>query len=160
MSRLSDRVFSRLDYFLVFGFGSGLAPVAPGTAGSLVGLLLFMPLLQLSIPMQVSIIASGFLLGCWMTGRVAKDLATKDPGGIVWDEFVGMWITLLWLPGLLWLPVAFLLFRFFDILKPWPARLVDSAVDGGLGIMLDDVVAAFYALAVLQTIAWGLRVIN
>ena len=89
-------VFTRLDYFLAFGLGSGLAPVAPGTAGSALGLLLFIPALYAPFPVQVIIIVIGFVLGVWVSDRVAKHMEVKDPGGIVWDEFVGMWITLLW----------------------------------------------------------------
>ena len=155
MSSVKDKVFSRPDYFLAFGLGSGLSPKAPGTVGSLVGLLLFIPLLHLPVVAQIAIIAGGFAFGCWICDRVANDMSIKDPGGIVWDEFVGMWIVMLWLPaGWVWLVVAFLLFRVFDILKPWPVSLADRALKGGLGIMVDDVLAGLYALGVLQAMAW------
>ena len=150
-------VFTRLDYFLAFGLGSGLAPVAPGTAGSVMGLLLFMPVLYAPLPVQVVIIVIGFVLGVWVSDRVAKHMEVKDPGGIVWDEFVGMWITLLWLPSEIWLLPAFLLFRLFDIWKPWPVRVADEKLAGGLGIMLDDVFAGFYALAGVQILNCGLQ---
>ena len=150
-------VFTRLDYFLAFGLGSGLAPVAPGTAGSVMGLLLFMPVLNAPLPVQVVIIVIGFVLGVWVSDRVAKHMEVKDPGGIVWDEFVGMWITLLWLPSEIWLPAAFLLFRLFDIWKPWPVRVADEKLAGGLGIMLDDVFAGLYALAAVQILNCGLQ---
>jgi phosphatidylglycerophosphatase A len=150
-------VFTRLDYFLAFGLGSGLAPVAPGTAGSVMGLLLFMPVLNAPLPVQVVIIVIGFVLGVWVSDRVAKHMEVKDPGGIVWDEFVGMWITLLWLPSEIWLLPAFLLFRLFDIWKPWPVRVADEKLAGGLGIMLDDVFAGLYALAAVQILNCGLQ---
>jgi len=150
-------VFTRLDYFLAFGLGSGLAPVAPGTAGSVLGLLLFMPVLNAPLPVQVVIIVIGFVLGVWVSDRVAKHMEVKDPGGIVWDEFVGMWITLLWLPSEIWLLPAFLLFRLFDIWKPWPVRVADEKLAGGLGIMLDDVFAGLYALAAVQILNCGLQ---
>lgn len=150
-------VFTRLDYFLAFGLGSGLAPVAPGTAGSALGLLLFIPALYAPFPVQVIIIVIGFVLGVWVSGRVAKHMEVKDPGGIVWDEFVGMWITLLWLPSEIWLLPAFLLFRLFDIWKPWPVRVADEKLAGGLGIMLDDVFAGFYALVAVQILNCGLQ---
>ena len=150
-------VFTRLDYFLAFGLGSGLAPVAPGTAGSALGLLLFIPALYAPFPVQVVIIALGFVLGVWVSDRVAKHMEVNDPGGIVWDEFVGMWITLLWLPSLFWLLPAFLLFRLFDIWKPWPVRVADKKLVGGLGIMLDDVFAGLYALAAVQILNGGLQ---
>ncbi|MBT3830174.1 MAG: phosphatidylglycerophosphatase A [Gammaproteobacteria bacterium] len=150
-------VFTRLDYFLAFGLGSGLAPVAPGTAGSALGLLLFIPALYAPFPVQVIIIVIGFVLGVWVSDRVAKHMQVKDPGGIVWDEFVGMWITLLWLPSEIWLLPAFLLFRLFDIWKPWPVRVADEKLAGGFGIMLDDVFAGFYALVAVQILNFGLQ---
>ena len=150
-------VFTRLDYFLAFGLGSGLAAVAPGTAGSALGLLLFIPALFAPFPVQVVIIVIGFVLGVWVCDRVAKHMEVKDPGGIVWDEFVGMWITLLWLPSLIWLLPAFLLFRLFDIWKPWPVRIADEKLVGGLGIMLDDVFAGLYALAAVQILNLGFQ---
>ena len=149
--------FTRLDYFLAFGLGSGLAAVAPGTAGSALGLLLFIPALYAPFSVQVVIIVIGFVLGIWVSDRVAKHMEVKDPGGIVWDEFVGMWITLLWLPSLIWLLPAFLLFRLFDIWKPWPVRIADEKLVGGLGIMLDDVFAGLYALAAVQILNLGFQ---
>lgn len=143
-------VFTRPDYFLAYGFGSGLAPRAPGTAGSLVGLLVFVPVLYAPLWVQLLLIVLGFALGVWICDRVANHMSIKDPGGIVWDEFVGMWIAMLLLPSMLLLPVAFALFRLFDILKPWPVSLADEDLEGGLGIMVDDVVAGLYALASLQ----------
>ncbi len=148
------KVFTRPDYFLAFGLGSGLSPKAPGTLGSLVGLLLFIPILFLPLIVQFAVVIVGFVFGCWICDRVAADMSVKDPGGIVWDEFVGMWIVMLWLPGWYWLPVAFALFRVFDILKPWPVSLADRSITGGLGIMVDDVLAGLYALGVLQAMAW------
>ena len=150
-------VFTRWDYFLAFGLGSGLAGVAPGTASSALGLLLFIPALYAPFPVQVVIIVIGFVLGVWVCDRVAKHMEVKDPGGIVWDEFVGMWITLLLLPSLMWLPAAFLLFRVFDIWKPWPVRVADEKLAGGLGIMLDDVFAGLYALAAVQILHFGFQ---
>ena len=92
------------------------------------------------------------MLGVAVSEAVARELGSTDPGGIVWDEFVGMWITLLFLPGWLWVIPAFVLFRLFDIWKPWPVSLADRQLHGGLGIMADDVVAAVYALVTLQLI--------
>jgi phosphatidylglycerophosphatase A len=150
-------VFTRLDYFLAFGLGSGLAPRAPGTAGSAMGLLLFVPALGAPLAVQLGIIIISFVFGVWISDRVARHMEVKDPGGIVWDEFVGMWITLLWLPSLIWLLPAFLLFRLFDIWKPWPVRVADEKLAGGLGIMLDDVIAGIYALAAVQILNYGFQ---
>lgn len=139
-------------YLLAFGFGSGLSPKAPGTAGSLLGLIVFLPLLTQTILVQSIVILVALAAGIWFTGKVADELSIKDPGGIVWDEFVGMWIVMLWLPSLWWLLPAFLLFRLFDIAKPWPVSLADQQLTGGWGIMLDDVVAGIFALVSLQLI--------
>ena len=143
-------VFTRIDYLIAYGFGSGLAPAAPGTAGSLLALLLFIPMLWLPLMFQLALILVTLALGIFVSGKVARELALKDPSGIVIDEFVGMWIAMLFLPGLLWLVPAFLLFRLFDIAKPWPVGLIDRKLEGGPGIMLDDVVAGLYALGALQ----------
>jgi phosphatidylglycerophosphatase A len=147
---ITRKVFTRPDYFIAYGFGSGLAPKAPGTAGSLLGLILFIPALSFPVLVQIEIIIAAFALGVIISEKVALDLNVKDPSGIVWDEFVGMWIVLLWLPSIEWLLPAFLLFRLFDIWKPWPVSLADRKLEGGPGIMLDDVIAGLYALGSLQ----------
>ena len=139
---------------LMTGFGVGFSPKAPGTAGSLVGLLLFVPVLFLPIYFQLGIIAIGLCLGIVLSGRVADNLGIKDPAIVVWDEFVGMWIAMLWLPDLLWLPLAFFIFRLFDITKPWPVSWADRDLDGGLGIMIDDVIAGLMTLTVLQLLGF------
>lgn len=131
------------------GFGSGLSPVAPGTAGSLAALLPWLALRELPWPLYFIVLALAFALGVWACGWVVRVLRVDDPGVAVWDEFVGQWIALaplLWLPSVWWWIVAgFVLFRFFDIVKPWPVSWADSKLDGGLGVMLDDVFAGIYA---------------
>ncbi len=138
--------------FFALGFGSGLAPRAPGTFGTLAAVPLYYYLLQpLSLSWQLLIIVASFVIGVWFCDATAKKLAVHDHPGIVWDEFVGFWISCLALPaGWGWLLAAFVLFRFFDILKPWPIRWLDKRVPGGVGIMVDDVLAGIYALAILQ----------
>ncbi len=145
------RLITRPIYFLAWGMGSGLLPKAPGTAGSLVALILFILLGPLPVYVHLILVAAAFALGVLICGRVAREMGIKDPPTIVWDEFVGIWVTLLLLPpGWYWFAIAFLLFRLFDIVKPWPINLAESRLDGGLGIMLDDVVAGVYALALIQ----------
>ena len=96
------------------------------------------------------------LLGFWLCGKTAKDLGVHDHPGIVWDEIVGFLITMYLVPlNWAWILTGFLLFRVFDILKPWPIRLIDQKVEGGIGIMLDDVLAGIYAWTVLQIIIYG-----
>lgn len=144
-------------HFIALGFGSGLAPKAPGTFGSLAALPLFW-LIAHSIDNPASlavIIAIGFLTGIWACSVTGKNLGVADHGGIVWDEIVAMWLILALIPAgwLEWF-TAFLLFRFFDILKPWPIRQFDARLKNGFGVMLDDVLAAGYTLAVFKGAQW------
>ena len=139
--------------WIACGFGSGLSPVAPGTAGSLAALLPWFLLRELPWPLYLAAIALAFALGAVACERVVKRLRLDDPGCVVWDEFVGQWIALmplLWLPFKWWWLVAgFVLFRLFDIAKPWPVSWADRNVKGGVGVMLDDVLAGLYAAIVL-----------
>jgi phosphatidylglycerophosphatase A len=138
-------------HLLAAGFGSGLAPRAPGTFGSLAALPLWWVLHWLSWPWYGLIVALAFVAGIYICGRTAADLRVHDHSAIVWDEFVGLWIALaLVAPRWEWVIAGFLLFRLFDIWKPWPIRWCDRHVHGGFGIMLDDVLAGALALAVLQ----------
>lgn len=133
---------------LGFGFGSGLASKGPGTFGTLLGLLLFLPILVWSETLAWTILAISTVAGIWICDRASKILGVHDHGGIVWDEFVGIWLVLLCLPeqnGWYWL-FAFVAFRIFDIAKPWPISWADRSVSGGFGIMLDDVLAAVVAI--------------
>ena len=132
------------------GFGSGYSPVAPGTAGSLVGLLLFLPLAGRAWPIQLAAVVAVTILGVLAGGRLATTLGRKDPGVVVVDEVAGQWITFLALPMTPVIAVAgFLLFRAMDIWKPWPARALER-LPGGLGIMADDVAAGIYAHLLLR----------
>jgi phosphatidylglycerophosphatase A len=137
--------------FLAFGLGSGLSPVAPGTAGSVAALVPAVALAALPLWAGLLIVALAFVLGCYLCGVTSRRLGMHDHGGIVWDEFVGLWLVLLLIPFQpIWWLAGFVLFRLFDILKPWPIRWLDRRVEGGFGIMVDDLLAAVYALAVLR----------
>lgn len=151
------QVWRNFWHFLAFGFGTGLARKAPGTWGTLAGLV-FVPFLQwLALPIALAIIVFATLFGVWLCGKVAKDLGVHDHGGIVWDEIVGIWLTLILLPAhWTWWLAGFVVFRLFDILKPWPISVLDRKVSGGLGIMLDDLLAAVLAAAVLLCAQWYL----
>ncbi len=137
------------------GFGSGLAPVAPGTVGTLAAVPIYYYLLQpLGLELYLAVIAASFLIGIGFCGAAAKSIGVHDHGGIVWDEFVGLWIACIALPpGWPWLLAAFVLFRLFDIWKPFPIRQIDRKLGGGLGIMVDDVVAGVFALVIIQASA-------
>lgn len=142
-------------HLIAAGFGSGLAPRAPGTFGTLAALIPWWPLHFLPTPIYWIIIGAGFVVGIYICGKTARDLRTHDHGAIVWDEFIGLWIALAWVPtSSVWIGVGFLLFRLFDIWKPWPIRWCDQHVHGGFGIMFDDILAGVTALAVLQAAHW------
>ncbi|MFK7159723.1 phosphatidylglycerophosphatase A [Marinospirillum sp. MEB164] len=137
-------------HFLAFGLGSGAAPWAPGTFGTLAAVPLYFLLAQLTPVLYVLLTLLAFLLGCWLCGKTSRDIGVHDHGGIVWDEFVGYWITMAFLPvNWIWALAGFILFRFFDIIKPWPIRWLDQRVSGGFGIMIDDVLAGIYAWIIL-----------
>lgn len=138
-------------HLVAVGFGSGLAPRAPGTVGTFAALICWWPLHFAPIMLYWMIIAAGSAIGIYVCGKTARDMDTHDHGAIVWDEFIGLWIALAWLPdSALWIGAGFLLFRLFDIWKPWPISWCDKHVHGGFGIMLDDVAAGAVTLACLQ----------
>ena len=142
-------------HFLAFGFGAGLSPKAPGTFGTLVAVPLWWLLASNTgtwgyLAVTLAVIA----VGPYLCGRTSRDMGVHDHGGIVWDEFVGYWITMFMAPpGIGWLVVGFVLFRVFDIIKPWPIKWADEQVSGGLGIMLDDVIAGILACLCIQGLA-------
>ncbi len=141
--------------FLAFGFGTGLAPIAPGTFGSLPGVLLFWLTMDLGLYVQLCVVAALVIAGIWICGESARRIGVHDHGGIVWDEIAGMYVTLLAAPiSLVGWVLAFVLFRIMDIVKPWPIRDLDHRIEGGLGIMLDDLVAALYAAVLLGLYRW------
>jgi len=140
-------------HFLAFGFGSGATSVAPGTVGTLAALIPYYFMQQLSQPAYLLMLVVTALLGIYLCGKTARDIGVHDHGGIVWDEFVGMWLTMFAAPsGWLWVVIGFVLFRFFDIVKPMPIGWLDKRVHGGTGIMLDDIVAGSFAWVCLQLI--------
>ena len=145
------RPFSSTMQFLAFGFGSGLSPWAPGTAGTLVAVPLFLLVADWSLPMFTAFIVVTALLGIWFCDAASRELGVHDHPGIVWDEFVGYWITMWALPVTwTWIVAGFVVFRIFDILKPWPIGPLDKKVKGGFGIMIDDIVAGVLACATLH----------
>ncbi len=141
--------------FLAFGFGTGLAPFAPGTFGSLPGVLLFWLTMDFGLYVQLGVVAVLVIAGVWICGESARRIGVHDHGGIVWDEIAGMYVTLLAAPiSFVGWVLAFVLFRVMDIVKPWPIRDLDHRIEGGLGIMLDDLVAALYAAVLLGLYRW------
>lgn len=138
-------------HLIAFGLGAGLVPAAPGTAGTLLALPLFWLLAPWAAPaVFLAVIAAMFAAGIWLCGRTGQALGRADHGGIVWDEITAFLLVLFFTPAEpLWQAGAFLLFRLFDILKPPPIRYYERTLKGGLGVMFDDLLAAFYTLTVL-----------
>jgi phosphatidylglycerophosphatase A len=150
VTRLSPGLLRDPVHFFALGFGAGLVPRAPGTAGTLVAVLLDPLLRPLGVELRILLVALMFALGVWLCGESARRLGTHDHPAIVWDEIVGYLALMLVLPaGWAWALAGFVVFRFFDILKPWPIRQLDHGVGGGLGIMLDDMMAAAWGAVVL-----------
>lgn len=156
-------------HFAAVGFGSGLAPKAPGTFGTIAAIPLFYLLALLPLSSYILVLVTSSLLGFWFCHATSKAMGVHDHKAIVWDEFVGYWITMLPLlfflqptqlfssSAYLWVFVGFLLFRFFDVLKPFPISYLDKHVHGGVGIMLDDIAAGFVSALLLYVMLfyWG-----
>jgi len=140
---------------LALGFGSGLAPVAPGTFGSLVGLGAALALAPLGFAWNLAATLVAIVAGIWICGESARRLGVHDHPAIVWDGVAGMMLTMLAVPDAWWgAPLAFALFRLFDIAKPWPIREIDHGLGGGAGIMLDDVLAGLFAALGLTVVGY------
>lgn len=145
---------ARLSHWIALGFGSGLSPVAPGTVGTLWAWLAFVVIDPWLAPAHwAAVLAVGLLVGIWACGRTARDLGVADHGAVVWDEILAFWLVLLFVSGGLGAQLlAFVLFRFFDIVKPPPIRHYDRRLKGGFGTMFDDLLAAFYTLLALALV--------
>jgi phosphatidylglycerophosphatase A len=143
------------DGFLAFGFGTGLLTRAPGTMGTLAAVPFAFLLKLLGAAALWLVLLALFLFGAWLCGRVSARLGVDDYGGIVWDEMVGYWLAVALVPlhwG--WLLAGLVLFRFFDIVKPWPVRAIDRKVGGGTGVVMDDVAAGVYAAVVVYALVY------
>jgi phosphatidylglycerophosphatase A len=141
--------------FLAYGFGSGLAPKAPGTFGTLAAIPLYLLIQDLALLAYLLVLLVAFVAGIWFCQKAVDWLGQEDPSAVVWDEFVGYWVTMIAAPSSwYWLMIGFVLFRIFDILKPWPISWCDKNLHGGFGIMLDDVVAGLMALICLQGLSF------
>jgi phosphatidylglycerophosphatase A len=147
--------------WLACGFGSGLAPVAQGTFGSLAALLPWLLLRELPLPIYLAVLLIGFAAGVRACNMASRALGVADHRSLVWDEFIGQWVALLpllVLPAPWWaIVLGFVLFRVFDVWKPWPISWLDRRVKGGMGVMVDDVVAGAFAAVVL---ALGLHLLR
>ncbi len=141
-------------HLVALGFGAGLSPVAPGTVGTLVGVVLYLVLSLLPTLLYVVVVAGLFAAGVWAIGGAVDKMGSDDPPAVVWDEVVGFLVAMIAAPaGILWVILGFVLFRVFDIYKPWPIAQVERRFKGPIGVMLDDVLAGVYTWLVLH-ILW------
>jgi phosphatidylglycerophosphatase A len=154
-SKIPKKFLRNPIHFVALGFGSGLFPKMPGTFGTLVAIPIYLLLYKLPLSYYAIVVACMFIFGCIICGLTSRDLGHFDHPSIVWDEIVGYLITMIAVP-LSWnnIVLGFVLFRIFDIWKPWPIRKLEKTIRGGVGIMLDDVLAAIYAWILLQLLTW------
>jgi phosphatidylglycerophosphatase A len=155
LAELRQQVLKDPVNFLAFGLGSGLAPQAPGTVGTMLGVALAWWTLPLGIELRFLVAIALIVSGVWICGESAKRIGVHDHPGIVWDEIAAIYLVLLVPPvNIMAWALAFGLFRLFDIVKPWPIRDLDHRLRGGTGIMLDDLVAALYTAIILGFGGW------
>lgn len=156
---IQESIFRNPWHFIACGFGFGASPKAPGTFGTIAAIPLYLILIKFNLVVYLSIVVISLLFGIWLCHKTAKDFGVDDHQAIVWDEIVGFWITMICAPSHWpWVILGFVIFRFFDIVKPFPISWCDKHIHGGLGIMLDDVLAGIAALAVLQIVLWVLQI--
>jgi phosphatidylglycerophosphatase A len=142
-------------HLLAVGFGSGASPLMPGTAGTLVAIPIYYLMQLFSLPVYTIIMAAMIFIGFWICQVADNAIGTYDHPSIVWDEIVGYLLTMWAVPAYWqWVLLGFLLFRLFDIWKPWPINWLNDRVGGGIGIVVDDLMAGVYAWIVLQLIIW------
>ncbi len=141
-------------HLLALGFGSGLSPIMPGTMGTLAAIPFYLLLVQLPLTVYLAITVIAGVIGIKICGKTAGDMGVHDHGSIVWDEFVGFWLAMAFVPVVSWQWVlaGFIIFRIFDMAKPWPIGWIDRHVHGGFGIMIDDIVAGIMTIASLWII--------
>jgi len=155
MATIPTSIWRNPIHFLAFGCGAGAIPGIPGTYGTAVAIIPYLWLQDLPLVWYASVCLVAFIFGVWICEITTRAVGVEDHPGIVWDEIVGFWLTMMAAPkGWMWIGLGFILFRIFDIWKPWPIRTVERATHGGFGIMIDDVLAAVPAAAILQFIAW------
>lgn len=144
------------NHLISLGFGAGLLPWIPGTAGALIALPLYWLIMQKTLTVQILIVITLATIGIFTCGQTTRHLGKQDHQAIVWDETIGAIIVLMAVPAtLMWWSAAIIMFRLFDIVKPWPIKFIDHYFDGGAAIMADDIVAAFMSCSILLTARWG-----
>ncbi len=155
---IPETVWQNPLHFVAFGFGTGTLPFAPGTFGTLIAIPFYLAMEHLSPLMYLLITILVTLVSIWICNKVTNEIGVEDHQGMNLDEIVGFLVTMFYAPhGWHWIVLGFLLFRLFDIWKPWPVRYVDEHMTGGLGIILDDVLAGIYSCLILQLLAFVLK---
>lgn len=140
-------------YFIAFGFGSGAAPFAPGTFGTLLAIPFYLLLRHLSPVMYITFVVLFCILSMWICERVSNEISIHDHPGMNLDEFAGFFVTMIFAPiGWQWIALGFVLFRLFDIWKPWPINWLDEKIHGGFGMVIDDIVAGLFSFVVIQLV--------
>lgn len=142
-------------YFIAFGLGSGAMPFAPGTFGTLMAIPFYLLLQPLPLLFYLIFVLIFIVFSSWISDRLSRDIQVHDHPGMCIDEFAGFFVTMIHAPtGWPWILFGFLLFRLFDIWKPWPIHVLDEKIQGGFGMVLDDIVAGLFALVVIQLVAF------
>jgi len=155
MKDFSRKVWTNPWYFLAFGFGTGLLPKMPGTYATIVAIPIYLIMRQFSWLTYGIVLALIIIFAMWVSDKVSKEIGIHDHPGVNIDEIPGFLLTMLFAPaGWLWILLGFILFRFFDILKPWPISWLDKNVGGGFGMVVDDLLAGFFGFVVIQTLAF------
>lgn len=152
---IPESVWKKPSHFIAFGFGIGAVPFAPGTFGTLLAIPFYLAF-RILTPSQYLLLLTVFTLASiWLCDKVAKEIKVHDHPGMCLDEFIGFWVTMFAAPhGSIWILIGFILFRLFDIWKPWPIRLMDEKMQGGLGIIADDIAAGIYSCIILHILYW------
>jgi phosphatidylglycerophosphatase A len=142
-------------YFIAFGFGSGALPFAPGTFGTLLAIPFYWLMQPLSLTFYLTLVIIFTLASAWICQKVSREIQYHDHPGMCIDEFIGFFVTMIHAPpGISWIIVGFLLFRLFDIWKPWPINLIDKKMTGGFGMIFDDIVAGLFAMIIIQILSF------
>lgn len=151
---IPDSIWQKPSHFIAFGFGTGAIPVAPGTFGTLIAVPFYLALRTLPLNLYLVLLAIIIVGSMWLCDRVSKEIKVDDHQGMCLDEIVGFLVTMANAPhGVIWIVIGFILFRFFDIVKPWPIRFIDNKIHGGIGAILDDVLAGVYSWIILFLLA-------
>lgn len=151
-------IWQKPSHFIAFGFGSGAIPIAPGTAGSLMAIPFYLLISTLSLRHYLIAIILVIMAIIFLCEKVSREIDVHDHQGMCLDEFAGVFVAMTGLPAhIAWITAGFVLFRLFDILKPWPIAWIDRHVHGGFGMVLDDVLAGLYAMILLQGILWVMK---